>query len=297
MEMERHKILPSLHVGLVGAGIAKSRTPAMHEAEGAAQGLRYSYRLFDTATEALSGCSLEEIIRSAEICGFAGLNVTFPYKVEVIDRLHELSPAAEMAGAVNTIVLREGRRSGHNTDLWGFAESFRRQMADVAKNRVLLVGAGGAGSAVAHALVGCDVGTVLIHDADRGKAEKLVEAVTTRHGADKAALAGDIDAAGRSVDGIVNATPVGMAAIPGLPVPEALLKPPVWVADIIYFPLETELLRIARQNGCRVLSGAGMAVYQAVRAFELFSGLKPDVSRMEATFLSFDRTSQGGERP
>ncbi|MFZ2102248.1 MAG: shikimate dehydrogenase, partial [Oricola sp.] len=148
----RKGVVP-VQVGLVGKGIQKSRTPAMHEAEGAAQGLKYSYRLFDTETIRPVVPRLEEIIRAAEICGYAGLNITYPYKVETVALLDELSEAAAAIGAVNTIVFRDGRRYGHNTDLWGFAESFRRNMAGVARGNVLLVGAGGAGAAVAHALV------------------------------------------------------------------------------------------------------------------------------------------------
>jgi shikimate dehydrogenase len=281
-------LIRTVHAGLVGSGIQKSRTPAMHEAEGAAQGINYCYRLFDTATEALAGARLGEIVRAAELCGYAGLNVTYPYKVDIIKHLDELSPAAQMAGAVNTVVFRNGRRSGHNTDLWGFAESFRRNMATVARGDVLLVGAGGAGKAVAHALVDCGVERLWIHDADVDRARALAESVSDRHGEGRAKGVEDLAAAGALADGIVNATPVGMAQHPGLPIAENFIRPEIWVADIVYFPLETELLRTARQRGCRTLSGAGMAVFQAVRAFELFTGSKPDVARMEETFRSFD---------
>lgn len=286
--MVQRKPARAVHVGLIGAGIQKSRTPAMHEAEGAAHGLKYSYRLFDTGLVQPDTPPLTEIIRAAEICGYAGLNITYPYKVEVIDHLDELSDAAAMAGAVNTVVLRDGKRRGHNTDLWGFTESFRRSMSDVERDNVLLVGAGGAGAAVAHALAGCGVQTLHIADAENDRAEALVRMVCEKHGPQRATVAHDIATTTGLVDGIVNATPVGMAQVPGMPVPENLIRPPLWIADIIYFPLETELLRIARERGCRTLSGAGMAVFQAVRAFELFTGLKPDETRMKATFEAFD---------
>jgi len=281
----------SVHVGLVGKGIQKSRTPAMHEAEGKANALQYCYRLFDTATMEPNVPPLGEIIKAAEICGYAGLNITYPYKVEVIDHLDELSDAAATVGAVNTVVLRDGRRSGHNTDLWGFAESFRRNMADVARDKVILIGAGGAGAAVAHALAGCGAATIMIADKEGAKAEVLAEAVCSKHGPERAEVVSDMAAAVAIADGLVNATPVGMAQLPGIPIDAAMLRPAMWVADIVYFPLETELLRTARLRSCRTLSGAGMAVFQAVRAFELFTGLKPDVARMEATFRAFDETA------
>lgn len=290
-DTRRGEDMQAVHVGLIGRGIQKSRTPAMHEAEGRAQGLHYRYRLLDTALTEPDVPPLGEIIKAAEICGYAGLNVTYPYKVEVIDHLDALSDAAATVGAVNTVVLRDGRRKGHNTDLWGFAESIRRNLADAARENVLLLGAGGAGAAVAHALVDCGAGRVLIVDTDREKADALAEAVRAKHGAGKAVAAGDPAEAAARADGLVNATPVGMAQFPGMPISAGLLRPDMWVADIVYFPLETELLRAARACGCRTLSGAGMAVFQAVRAFELFTGLRPEVARMEATFKAFDETA------
>lgn len=283
--------------GLIGRGIQLSRSPAMHEAEGAAQGLHYIYRLIDTD---LTGpdAGLGEILRAAEICGFAGVNVTYPYKVEVVAHLDSLSEAARLVGAVNTVVFRDGTRVGHNTDCWGFAESFRRGMADAARERVLLIGAGGAGAAVAHALIECGARQLLVADTDRAKADRLAQAICAAHGDGRAIAFGDVEGAlARKPDGIVNATPVGMASMPGSPVPEELVTPAMWVADVVYFPLETELLRTARAKGCRTLAGSGMAVFQAVRAFELFTGVKADSERMEATFRSFDMDSRLGAGP
>ncbi len=277
-------------VGLVGKGIQKSRTPRMHEAEGKAQGLNYTYRLFDTE-QMDPAKTLGEIVRSAEDQGFAGLNVTYPYKVEIIDLLDELSDAAEAVGAVNTVVFRDGKRKGHNTDQWGFGESFRRNMAGAKRDTVLLVGAGGAGAAVAHALVECGVGKLFIADVDSGRATELARQVCSKRGKDIAAATSDVEAVASKADGLVNATPVGMDKLPGMPVPASVIRQDLWVADIIYFPLETELLRTARQAGCRTLSGAGMAVFQAVRAFTHFTGLDPDAGRMEATFKAFDTTA------
>ena len=252
--------------------------------------------MFDT-DRLPQGTTVPEVLHAAEICGFAGLNVTYPYKIAVIDYLDELSPAARAVGAVNTIVLRDGKRSGHNTDLWGFAESFRRNMADVERRNVLLVGAGGAGAAVAHALIECGVEVLHIFDNERDKAGALADQVCAGTGKGKAvALSGLDETGGTDLDGVVNATPVGMEFLPGMPIPEQMLQPRLWVADIIYFPLETELLRRARQAGCRVLPGSGMAIFQAARAFEHFTGLKSDMRRMEATFNAFEPMPQGEAR-
>lgn len=276
----------SVLVGLIGRGTALSRTPRMHEAEGARQGLRYVYRRLDPAEMAVAP-SFEEMLRAAEICGYAGVNVTHPYKQEAVGFLDEMSEEARAVGAVNTIVLKDGRRVGHNTDLLGFAEAFRRSMGRERLDRVVLIGAGGAGSAVANALLGCGVGTLLVADTNKAGAEKLTAALEARFGSGRAAVAESAEAVAGEVDGIVNATPVGMADHPGTPLPVAMLDSRHWVVDIIYFPMETEFVKAAQTAGCRVATGAGMALFQAVKAFELFCGLPADPEAMRATFDSF----------
>ncbi|MDM8167876.1 shikimate dehydrogenase [Roseovarius sp.] len=268
---------PMLRLGLVGRGIQLSRTPAMHEAEAAAHGLRCRYVLLDS--DAGAGDDLAAILDRAEADGFAGLNVTFPYKQAVMDHLDGVSEAAERIGAVNTVVFRDGGRFGHNTDFRGFSESVRRGLQSAAMDRVLLLGAGGAGAAVGFALADLGVNRLMIADTRPGAAAALAGAIGM-----PAEAVEDVPRAVGLADGIVNATPVGMAKLPGTPVSPALLQPRHWVADIVYFPLETELLKAARGTGCRVLSGAGMAVFQAVRAFELFTGRTADPDRMRQTF-------------
>jgi shikimate dehydrogenase len=278
-----------LLVGLLGRGIQLSRTPAMHEAEGRALGLSYVYTLLDTETMGETAPPLGEVVTFAGHFGFTGFNVTFPYKQEIIPLLDELSEAAEILGSVNTVVFRRGRRIGHNTDMWGFKESFRRGLAGAKRREVLLLGAGGAGAAVAHALLESGVERLLLTDVQVDRAEALASRLRSAGGAQKVEVVSDLANASSHADGIVNATPVGMAKLPGMPIGADLLRPECWVADIVYLPLETELLRAARLRGCRTLSGEGMAVFQAVRAFELFTGLAPDVERMKAAFAGFGR--------
>ncbi len=278
-----------LLAGLVGRGITLSRTPAMHVAEAERQGLSGDYRLLDMDAPENSGLTLAAVLDRAEADGFDGLNVTYPFKIEVIDHLDALSDNARAVGAVNTVVFAEGRRTGHNTDLWGFAESFRRGLPDAETSHVLLLGAGGAGVAVAHALAQSGVSRLSILDSDTGRADALAGALTATHPTFRAAAVGD---AARLFDtdrpdGVVNATPMGMAKLPGTAIDTGLLGPDQWVADIVYFPLETRLLAEARDRGCRVLPGSGMAVFQAVRAFELFTGRPACPDEMKATFDAF----------
>ena len=276
----------SLLAGLIGYGIQGSLTPSMHEQEGAAQGLRYVYRRIDLQALGLGAEALPELLTAVERTGFNGLNITFPCKQAVIPLLHELSEDAAALGAVNTVVLRDGRRIGHNTDASGFAEGFRRGLPDVKLDRVVQVGAGGAGSAVAQAAVKLGVGHLTVVDTDPARAEQVAADVRARFGIGRATAATDLPAALATADGMINTTPVGMAKFPGSPVPKALLRPELWVAEIIYFPLETELLQDARALGCRTLTGGGMAVFQAVDAFRLITGVEPDAERMQRHFAA-----------
>ena len=271
---------PAILAGLIGQDIAASRTPAMQEGEAAAQGLRLVYRRIDLTVLRLGPDALPDLLRAAEWMGFAGLNITYPCKQAVIPLLDELSPDAAALGAVNTVLLRDGKRIGHNTDWSGYAEAFRRNMEGVALDRVVQLGAGGAGAAVAHALLTMGVGQLTIQDMDPARAQALAASLSERFGAGRAVACADLPAAMAAANGLVHCTPTGMAAHPGLPLPAELLRPALWVSEIVYFPLETELLRTARALGCRTLSGGGMAVFQAVQAFRLFTWREPDPERM-----------------
>lgn len=288
----REHIKREVRVGLIGHGIQLSRTPKMHRDEGSKQGLTYTYDLFDTDLMSPEP-ALSEMLDRCESEGYSGLNITHPFKQEVLKYVDNLSDAAKAVNAVNTVVFRDGKRFGHNTDYWGFAEAFRMNLTDIAKDRVLLVGAGGAGGAVANALVDSGVGHLAIFDRNTEAASFLADSINARTGDQTVFVATTVEEEISKSDGVVNATPVGMASLPGSPVPAALLGARHWVADIIYFPLETEFLREARRIGCRTMDGSGMAVFQAVRAFELFSGVKPEPKRMRATFDAFTEKPAG----
>lgn len=274
--------------GLIGAGIQASRTPAMHEHEGDAQGFRYLYRLIDLDALKLDINALPELLKSAEQMSYTGLNITFPCKQAILPLLDELSDEARGIGAVNTVVLKDGKRIGHNTDCLGFAEGLRQGLAQAARQRVVQMGAGGAGAAVAHALLAEGVEQLTLFEVDPSRAQGLVDNLNAHFGHGRAIVGQDLPAAVAAADGLVNTTPVGMAKLPGTPLPVALLRPELWVAEIIYFPLETELLKQARALGCRTLDGGTMAVFQAVKAFELFSDCPADAKRMQAHFHSMN---------
>jgi shikimate dehydrogenase len=265
---------------LIGADIGPSFSPPLHEREAEELGLDYVYERIDINELGLAPEAIGGLLQAAQRRGFSGLNITHPCKQAVVEHLTELSSDAAALGAVNTVVFDGRSAVGHNTDWPGFQQSFIRGLPDVETDRVVLLGAGGAGAAVAHAALSLGVGLISVVDTATDRAEALVQALRRGYGSDRAAvterLADDLARA----DGIIHATPTGMATHPGTPVPLDLLHEDLWVADVVYRPLETELLRHARQLGCRTLDGGGMAVFQAALSFELFTGVQPDRERM-----------------
>lgn len=273
-----------LRAGLLGRGIQESLSPRMHEAEGARLGLRYEYRLFDFDRLDLDDSALPQLIAKLKHGGYTGFNVTHPFKERVVGTLDRLSEDAAAVGAVNTVVFEGENAVGHNTDCWGFAESFRQGLKGPRLDEVLLLGAGGAGMAVAKALLDIGARRLSIYDLDPAKSVRLAKTLGAAFGLSRVAKVSDLKQAVASVDGLVNATPVGMAKYPGMPVDVSWFRREMWVADIVYFPAETELLRRARAAGCQTLPGAGMAVFQAIKAFELITGCAPDQGQMARHF-------------
>jgi shikimate dehydrogenase len=274
----------SFVLGLVGAGIGASLSPAMQEREGRASGLVLSYRLIDTGELGLTVQDLPHVLAWAERLGFDGLNITHPFKQTVVPLLDDLSQDAADLGAVNTVLFRNGRLLGHNTDWSGYSRGFRQVLGEAVQDRVLLVGAGGAGAAVGYGLLAQGAQHVAVVDTDADRAHGCVVRLAKRFGDERVSLVDDPADALVEADGLVNATPVGMHGHEGLPVPADVVRPDLWVSDVVYFPLETELIALARERGCRVLTGGGMAVHQAAGAFELFTGRTPDADRMARHF-------------
>ena len=274
-----------LLLGLIGSGIGQSLTPAMQEEEARAQGLRLHYQLIDQDRSASGAAQLPALIEAARTMGFAGLNITYPCKQAVIPLLDDLSDEARAMGAVNTVVFKDGRAVGHNTDGSGWAWGFTRALPQADLARVVLLGTGGAGSAIAHAVLRLGAGHLDLVDPDRARALALAETLNALYGPGRVSAGADAAAVLPEASGLIHATPTGMAKLPGMPLDAGLLRPALWVAEIVYFPMETALLKAARALGCPVSDGGGMAVGQAVRAFELFTGLAADAARMRRYFL------------
>ena len=282
--------MKKLLIGLIGAGIQRSLSPALQEEEARQQGLRLHYQLIDLDESRVGPEVLPELIRAVRIIGFAGLNVTFPCKQSVIPLLDLLSEEARAIGAVNTVVREGDRLVGHNTDGPGWAWGFRRALPHADLSRVVLLGAGGAGSACADAILRLGARELLVVDQDVARARELAGRLNAHLPGDRA-HASDLKEAIEKASGLIHATPTGMLKLPGMPLDPALLRPSMWVSEVVYVPLETELLKTARRVGCATMDGGHMNVGQATRGFKLFTGLEPDAARMEAHFRRLVRQS------
>lgn len=271
-------------LGLIGSGIQRSLTPAMQEQEAAHHGMRLHYQLIDLDRSGGSAEDLPLLLKAARMMGYAGLNITYPCKQAVIPHLDELSDEARAMGAVNTVVIRDGRLIGHNTDGSGWARGFTRALPDADLRCAVLLGAGGAGAAIAHAALRLGVQALRILDVDPARAQALAAELNRLHEGERACGWTDVAAALDGATGLIHATPTGMDKLPGLPLPAELVRADLWVSEVVYFPLETALLKLARERGCRISDGGGMAVGQAVGAFELFTGVTPDAGRIEQHF-------------
>lgn len=269
-----------VRAGLIGSGIGLSRTPALHVEEGRQHGIDCRYDLIDLDLLGVGPEALGSLIAKAEAQGYAGLNITHPCKQAAIAHVDELTADATVLQSINTITFKDGKRQGHNTDWWGFQESFRRGLPDADLNHAVLIGAGGAGVAVAHALARMGAARLSIFDVDPARVSAVMDRLVPVHPDCVFEAGKDLDAVLADASGVVQATPIGMASHPGTPFDPDLLRAKLWVAEIIYFPLDTALLAAAAKRGCEVLNGGGMAVFQAVGAFELFTGVKPDADRM-----------------
>jgi len=256
----------------------------MHEAEGTRLGFRYAYRSIDFDPLGLDDRDLGAVVAATKALGLNGLNVTHPFKEAIVGILDAISPDASAIGAVNTVVFNDGRATGHNTDVYGFAESFRRGLPGAGLGHVILLGAGGGGMAVAHALMSLGAGALDIVDRIPEKAASLSASLGRRFPDRRVRALVHVEDVVDGADGIVNATPSGMSKYPGMPVDAALLHSGLWVSDIVYFPEETALIRAARDKGCRTLGGSGMAISQAVEAFHLISGIRADPEHMARHF-------------
>ncbi|EJL47144.1 MULTISPECIES: shikimate dehydrogenase [Brevibacillus] len=268
-------------VGLFGHPVSHSLSPMMHNAAFAETGLDFAYSAFDVEPEAL-----EDAVAGIRALGLRGINVTIPHKVAIMPMLDEIDPLAKRIGAVNTVVSKDGRLIGYNTDGMGYVRSLVEETGIVLdKQIVTMMGAGGAARAVAFTLAEKGVKEIRIINRSRERAAVLAEHVGTivptrivEQGEGKDAIADS--------SLLINTTSIGMLPnVQDTPVPADWLHSGLIVSDLIYNPLETRLLREAQAIGATVHSGVGMFVNQGALAFELWTGTDAPTEVMREVVL------------
>lgn len=272
-------------LGLIGANIMGSLSPPLFADAFKSAGVDGYYHLMDV--DRLPGRRLPQLLDAMKMVGFAGANVTYPFKQEILPLLDEVDLEAAQVGAINTVAIAsDGRTTGYNFDRRGWRRSFEESLGAGAARGVTVVqvGAGGAGHAVAFALMDLGVALLIVHDRDAARAQALCSSLANHFGASRCRVATDLEREIAAAGGVVNATQTGMRGFPGNPVPVSALKSAHWAADVIYTPVDTEFIKAAAAKGCRVLSGSGMCVHQAVEAFRLFTGITPDVAKLHRVF-------------
>lgn len=279
-------------IGLIGAGIQASRSPDLHEAAGAAIGRRLFYHLIDAQQFGFGVQDLPRVLDGLRWGGFIGANVTHPFKEAVVPLLDEVDPVAAAVGAVNTVICRDRRLRGYNTDMAGFVDAWQELFGERLPDSVVLLGAGGAGRAIGHALVRLGASRLTVLDIEAGRAVALAQALDRQVPA-RACAADEMAAALAAADGVVNCTPIGMHGHPGLPLPAGLLRAGMWLAEAVYTPIETALVVAARRAGLAVMTGERLCIHQAAVAFRLFLDAEPDVTLMRQVMASRSSPDDG----
>jgi shikimate dehydrogenase len=268
--------------GILGRPVAHSLSPAMHNAAFGALGVNGVYVAFPVT-------DLAQAVAGLRGLNIQGVSVTIPFKEEIIPLLDELDPQAARMAAVNTVVRREGRLVGFNTD-WLGAVSALNEQTDLKGRQVLILGAGGAARAIAFG-VQQQGGEVAVTDVEAGKAQALARDLGL------AALPLEALADSRATI-LINATPVGMAPdTQAIPINPELLDRFTLVMDIVYRPLDTRLWQEAKSRGCRAIDGLQRLIHQATAQFELWTGLPAPAAVMsQAAYAALEQEEKSGRR-
>ena len=283
-----------IRIGLLGRGIGASSSPVIHETEAARLGIALTYELFDFDALGLADDALADKLAELRDLGFSGVYVTHPFKQAVIPLLDEVDATTASLGAVNCVTFEQGRMAGTNTDWIGFAWMLDLALPQQPRGVVAQIGSGGAGSATAFALLHSGTRELRIHDMCAERVEALENRLRSAFPDAKIVASATPADAIEGAHGVVQSTPVGMVAHPGMPFDPELLSPGQWLADVIYFPRETELLKAAQARGLATAGGAPMVIGQAAEGLRRFTGVEPDRDRMLAALNAGDRQQQRG---
>ena len=262
---------------VIGDPIAQSLSPQLHNGLFEANGIDALYLPIEVKSE-----DLEKLVQGFRLMNLGGFNITKPHKLDIMKYLDELDPLAQKIGAVNTVVYRDKKMIGYNTDGFGFIKSIEKKLGKKVKEEltILILGCGGAVKSVAMALADWGIKKVIIANRTLSKADELIEQINENWPGKAQAISmeeSELKKVLPNADLIVNGTSLGMNDAPErTPIAKELLRKDVFVYDMIYSPPMTQLLKDAKAAGAQTENGLEMLLYQGLLAFELWTGIFPD---------------------
>lgn len=270
---------PILRLGLIGNGIQRSSAPRLHEIAGTMIGRRTDYPLFDLDGQEPE--AFEKTLRTVGREGRVGVNVTHPYKERAMAFVPVDDPLVRRIGSINTVLFKgDEPAAGYNTDHSGFMAAYRRQFPATPPGRVAVIGAGGVGRPIIAGLITLGASEIRIFDADTERSRRVAADLQD----DRVVLRSTATAeeATHDIDGLINATPIGMHNHPGTPVTADAISALGWAFDAVYTPLDTEFLTLAAARGAAIISGYELFIYQGIHAFRHFTGQEVDETALRA---------------
>ncbi|TRW96497.1 shikimate dehydrogenase [Paracoccus sp. M683] len=276
---------PTLHLGLIGDNIAKSRTPLLQTLAGRQNGVAVTY---DRLVPQQMGRDFDQLFADCAAGDFRGINVTYPYKERAAKKVRIDDPLVAAIAAVNTVIFGASGPEGHNTDYSGFVAAYHLVRGETPPGAVLMIGTGGVGRAVAFGLIALGASSLRLVDRDMAKAEALAEDLRRATPAMVVTVHQNAEEAARGVQGVINCTPVGMVGYEGTPIAGAALAGTEWAFDAVYTPPDTQFLTEAAAHGLKIVSGWELFFFQGVHAWKLFSGLPLDADALRHQLLTTD---------
>jgi shikimate dehydrogenase len=285
-----------VRLGLIGDNILASKAPVLHRLAGDLSGLDITY---ETLIPRKLGMSFDETFEYCRANGYRGVNVTYPYKEVVTAKVTIDDPFVRGIGAANTVIFEADGPKGFNTDYSGFISGFRNVMAEEPAGRVLMIGAGGVGKAIAFALLKLGLEGLVILDLDMAKAEALADGLRRTAPGIDISVATDAAMAAEGADGLINCTPVGMmggmTGHEGTPLAAKYMQGAKWAFDAVYTPVDTRFLADAAAEGLVAISGYELFFYQGVDAWRFFVGTPLDLGELRRLLIEADAAS--GHKP
>ena len=271
-------------LGLLGNNLGRSRAKHLHELLGEIYNLDVTYEPMDLIDRP-SPVSIGRELQRCQELGYRGVNVTHPYKRDALKYVTTMEHFPETLASVNTVLFKGQEMLADNTDYTGCCRSFKKLFTPQFKpGRVLMLGAGGVGVSIAHALKESATDELILYDTQENLAKNLAEQLKGGNMSVRLAEPDLITQMNR-VDGLVNATPVGMFQYPGNPFPTEGFGDQSWAFDAVYTPEDTEFLNLCREKGIKTLSGFYLFLYQGLDAFKHFTGINADAGQVEPAFL------------